>query len=825
MTALGTDHRHNSNGQVGWDQFISSWRRNSNDVRGDQLATAAVGLVSALIGTVVALLGRDTTAAVFVGLVTLCVTPGCAFVCWQTTRNRLTRGITVLAASLTWTVLIAASLAFLQVTRLSVLIVLTTGIGGLGSAIFFLIDHSACRLNTNRYSAPLRGEWPRHDPAPRRENDYSRGPERMTRGLQLTRPDMDFRPLSSNRRSWDGMPDRQSSPRVHDQYPQQQYGQSARHSEPIRAPSKLPILTVLLIIAAGFYAFSVIRADGRPVGSYGLLPILGLPFFVGVALTVAVLIFALRSIRVTCPVAVAALGLLLVEFNGTPMMLDPTPLSSWTFKHYGVVDYIVHGLQLNNPTDVYQQWPGFFASAAALERLSGRSDLSFANWAQLFFEALDALVLFAIARRLVPEHPAVPYVTVALFVTANWEGQFYFSPQSTAFLLALLLQFFILPLIEPNRLRRLFRERRWLTVPQFEFMRGQRTTRIGSVLRGIGIVGLFAAVSVTHQLSPFMVLGGWVCLWILGVIREPIVMLILLVIAVGYPALHLAAVSQNSLLDGFSFTNVVGGPGVSQPSQQQLLASHLARVISLGLWAATGISLISYRRRLGQVIVPAILCAVPFAFVLVSNYQGEAIYRVFLFSSPWCALIIAKRLADLHRLPMMCWTLAGAWTLFAALGSAQAQDFGMYEIMQAQPSEIAASDFFLNNAPVGTGLILAVSDFPSRDNFRYSFHNAGNSQNDLGLDDIPQYTGTGLSRMSAKSLAAAVADLDGGRGYLAVGPSIESDSEYYGIYSPGTLPNLVKRLEVSPYWRIWYENGNSIIFQALPQGRHAGKAR
>lgn len=137
MTALGTDHRHNSNGQVGWDQFISSWRRNSNDVRGDQLATAAVGLVSALIGTVVALLGRDTTAAVFVGLVTLCVTPGCAFVCWQTTRNRLTRGITVLAASLTWTVLIAASLAFLQVTRLSVLIVLTTGIGGLGSAIFF----------------------------------------------------------------------------------------------------------------------------------------------------------------------------------------------------------------------------------------------------------------------------------------------------------------------------------------------------------------------------------------------------------------------------------------------------------------------------------------------------------------------------------------------------------------------------------------------------------------------------------------------------------------------------------------------------------------
>ena len=165
---------------------------------------------------------------------------------------------------------------------------------------------------------------------------------------------------------------------------------------------------------------------------------------------------SLRFIRTAWPAAVGALVLLLVEFNGTPMMLDPTPLSSWTYKHFGVVDYIVHGGALNDSADIYQQWPGFFAAAAGLVRLSGKSPMAYANWAQLFFEVLDAIVLFAIAHRLAPRHRTVPYITVLLFTTANWEGQFYFSPQTFAFLLVLLFQFFLLPLLEPARLRRPF---------------------------------------------------------------------------------------------------------------------------------------------------------------------------------------------------------------------------------------------------------------------------------------------------------------------------------------------------------------------------------
>ena len=238
------------------------------------------------------------------------------------------------------------------------------------------------------------------------------------------------------------------------------------------APRQSRATSVLLVsalaVAAGLFAFSVIQAHGHTVGSYGLLPLLGISFVAATTLTVAALVLALRFIRTAWPAAAGALCLLLVELNGTPMMFDPTPMGSWAYKHFGVVDYLVHGGALSNPSDIYQQWPGFFAAAAGLVRLNGRSSLAYANWAQLFFTALIAIVLFAIARRFAPRHRVVPYITVLLFITVNWEGQIYFSPQTAGFLLVLLFQFFLLSLLEPERLRRPFRNWRWLNTPPLE---------------------------------------------------------------------------------------------------------------------------------------------------------------------------------------------------------------------------------------------------------------------------------------------------------------------------------------------------------------------
>ena len=404
MTAVTSVPKHAVDTPVGWVQFTSVWRRSADEARGDRLVTASVGLVGAVIGTAVALFGRDTTAAVYAGLVTLCVTPGCGLVSWLSTGERLTRAVAVLATSLTWTILITSVLAWLQVTSLGILLLATAGVGGIGSAAF-LLAQLARNLKHPRVVTCVDGD----------EN--------------LSRP----RFFAALRPSWNlGW-----------------------------------LLIIFMLDAAGLLAVAVIQSRGRAVGNYGLLPLLGVSFLASAVLTVAAMVAALRFVRTAWPAAILALGLLLVEFNGTPMMLSATPLYSWTYKHFGVVDYIVHGGALNDRFDIYQQWPGFFAAAAGLVRLSGRTSLSYSNWAQLFFEALNAVVLFAIARRFSQGNRVVPYLTVLLFETANWEGQFYYSPQTTAFLLALLFQFFLLPLLEPTRLRRLFMHRRWLSVPRW----------------------------------------------------------------------------------------------------------------------------------------------------------------------------------------------------------------------------------------------------------------------------------------------------------------------------------------------------------------------
>jgi hypothetical protein len=809
--ATARDGRSSTRGaRPGWTGFLSSWRRSAEEVQSDQLVTAVVGVVSAVVGTSFALVGRGTAIAAWVGLVTLCVTPGCAFVCWQLTRDRLIRATAVLGASLTWTIVVSSLLVWLQVTNLHVVIAVTAGVGGIGSAVFLI--YYLARYVGDPQDLVHADEWRNVQPW---TSESFRPGQSFTAGHERD-PVEGFAPGPERRVEEDVARGaaRKSAPA----------SGGRPHPVPRKHPVRRVLLMTALVTAVALYAISVTRARGQIVGSWGLLPVLGLPFLVAITVTAAILMIALRFIRTEWPIASAALVLLLIEFNGTQVIVDAVPLSSWAYKHFGVVDYMVHGGPLNDPLDIYQQWPGFFAAATELVRISGSSPLASGNWPHLLFEVADSLVVFAIARRLVPWHRAVPYITAALFVTANWEGQFYYSPQSMAFLLAMLFTLFLLPSLEPERLRWPFRKWRRLHIPPFETDDVGRSTAVSRAAQGIGLVGLFAAAVITHQMTPEMLLISLTGLWILGVLRQPFLMLTLVAITSGYLLLHFSAVDQNFVINGFSFANAAGEPAITNPSVQQAFAGHLSEVIGLGLWGAAAICILSYWRHLGEVAIPAVLAFAPFSLIMVSDYQGEGIYRVFLFSSPWCALIIARRLADLRRSPTLRLAIIGCWTAFAALGSAQSQDFGMYPVLVVPQSEISAGAYFLDHAPLNSALILGSANFPSRLNANYVLHNPKQSQNDLSLDEIPGYGGDELLKVNLRILAREVVRDGGTAGFLVIAPSEEACDEYYGFIDAGVMPALAIRLKGSTYWKLWYRNGATMIFQALPQGEPTQKS-
>ena len=769
MTATTTTGpRHSAKARPSWNQFILSWQRRGDEIRNDQLITGFVGLGSAVMGVSVAAFGRGTAAAVWVGLVTLCVTPGCTFVCWHMTRDRLTRVLAVLAVSLTWTVLVATLFAWLQITNLGVFLATTAGVAGIGSAVFIITQ-------VGRYA------------------------KRSTRIVRVN--------------ECQNIPDRRES-RIDP--PPKSYAVSRRYS-----PHKFALI-VVLSAATALWAFAIIQAHGRAEGRYGLLPLLGVPFLVAVALTVAALMFALWFAPTAWPTAVVALGLLLIELNGTRMMFTATPLTSFVYKHFGVVDYIVHGGALNDPLDVYQQWPGFFAAAAWLVRLSAHSPLAYANWATLFFQTLNAVTLFAIARRF-SRRRIIPYIAVLLFLTVNWEGEQYYSPQTMAFQLSLLFQFFILSLLEPERLRRPFRYLSWLRMAALNIPEDERANTIRMV-RVIGLIALFGAILVTHQLSPWIVFAGVVVLWILGVLRHPPVVLVPAVMLLVYLLSHWEAIGQNPVLNLLDFSNATGLNSSTVEGPVAALGSDLSKVVCVGFWGSTAICALSYRRHLGLVAIPLVLAAVPLSLLLVSSYGGEGIFRAFLFSSPWCALVIAMRVGDLVHAPRLTLVAVGLWSLFAAVASAQSADFGQYPVLQMPAGELRASAYFLDHAPVNSTLVLAADDFPSRLNAKYVLHNAVQLSNDPSLDTYPQFEGNRLERMKPRALAQAVTILAKGTGFLVIAPSMyPAYLDYYQTFAPGTLSSLVTKLKVSNYWKVWYENDGTIIFQAIPHGRLTGK--
>src|SRR4051794_18590193 len=141
--------------------------------------------------------------------------------------------------------------------------------------------------------------------------------------------------------------------------------------------------------AAGFlWIFSFRGVDPRAMDELGLLSLFSpLTVVALVLLSVSMLLALHWNVREWL------LGLNLVTYlalvHGTPAVLYGTVRYSWSYKHVGIVDYILRTGTVD-PTiavgGIYHNWPGFFAGSALLTLAAGRPDaLSLALWSPLVF--------------------------------------------------------------------------------------------------------------------------------------------------------------------------------------------------------------------------------------------------------------------------------------------------------------------------------------------------------------------------------------------------------------------------------------------------------
>ncbi|MBL8015492.1 MAG: hypothetical protein JNK26_04895 [Candidatus Doudnabacteria bacterium] len=584
---------------------------------------------------------------------------------------------------------------------------------------------------------------------------------------------------------------------------------------------------LLLALAAALWVFSLQFFDLPKMQDWGLLSI----FPPAIIAAYVLLIFGFASLFLRKYVSDAVFSFyilaLIVMIHGTPQLLYGTLRYSWAWKHVGIVDYIIrHGAvdPLVDILPVYHNWPGFFALSALFTQLSGFSSAHvYAGWGPVFFEILFAFGLFALFR-LFTEDRRLQWLGVWFFLLANWVGQDYFAPQAMTYFMGIGLLIIAIQGFGPkgakglnarkkNFFYRFFAKRakhlKLPLIPDDSLL----TTKASRLALGILTLLIFAGIVSSHQLTPFMGVASVLVLVFLGVTRWrtlPLWMIVLIVLWLAFPA--------DSYRDQlFGTSNEVGsvsenvGSGlinVAKVSPGQAVVSAMGRGLTALVVLLAGFGVFQ-RMRKGYLDLPVIpLAGAPVIMLFLNSYGGEALFRVYLFMTPYLSFLIAGAVLPQEKTDRNWFqpTVIGGLSLVMIIGFLFAY-YGKESQYYFSKAEVEASEYLYSQAVPDSLLVEGSRNYPSQF-LNYDFFTY------VPIDREPS---------SDKLLADPVGVLDRWlsnttryrESYLIITRSQKIAVDELGDMPPGSFDKIQKLLTESEMFEVVFSNDDAIIFRAV----------
>ena len=409
---------------------------------------------------------------------------------------------------------------------------------------------------------------------------------------------------------------------------------------------------LLLAVALALYWVPLRGVDDASLdrmNGLGLISVLPGATLAGAALLVAAFCWSLWLPRPQRWLPLAVLLATVVSLHAVPALLEAQPRFATAWQHVGFVEYVDRTGSTRPYLDARFSWPGFFALVAMVTRAAGIGGLTgMLRWwptaMELLYLAPLALVLKAVraGRR-------AKWCAAWLFALSCWVGQDYFSPQSLNVALYLLFVGVLLVWFRPAP-RHVGRR-----VPGEADRPDGVPRRELAVLLGV-LVAVFAASVVSHQLTPFVMLGtvSALVLWRRSTPRGlPLLCGVMVAGWVGFLAEpywsgHFADLFGGlGSLGGNVSSGVAGRMHGVGPHQVVLYARVLLAATVLGLG---GLGWLRRRRAGVDDRAMLILLVVPFLGLALQSYGGEMALRVFLFALPGAsvlgALAFYPRIAD-----------------------------------------------------------------------------------------------------------------------------------------------------------------------------------
>jgi hypothetical protein len=633
-------------------------------------------------------------------------------------------------------------------------------------------------------------------------------------------------------------------------------------------PRAIGALAHALLLGGALAAWgeSLTHTDLALISGYGLLPALPVTYYVALAAVGVGFVVALATRSAPWLLAVYVLVLVVVLHATTPL-LYAEPRYAWTYNHLGVTEYMAHFGRTYRALDLYQNWPAFFALAAMLERVSGVSLIAMAPWAEVFFEAAYVAAVVFLVRG-VTRDARVVWTTAWLFVLANWLGQDYFAPQSFAYLLSLVLVGLCVrcaPCVrgggggelhtlsahssDPSSPRARRAERWWQWIARRRAGRTEPWVDDGDTapLRPATalLVGgvLFAAIVTSHQLSPLLCIAalGAFALTTRRLSWKPLVAMVALELAWVAAAWPLIA-SKYHVLEFSPLERPVSTGGNGAWALPGLATSALAARASVAIVCLLAAFALWRRWRASRFDLPLIaIVLAPLLVVPVQPYNGEGVFRVYLFALPWlcflAATLLVPRCATVgagassgrkrwrsHALGRALGALGRVLPLALATallgGTLMFAYFGRELIDYISPQDVAVERWYERHAPPGSAVVYLAPNVPSRLSYRYADKQVWAGSFSPSLTEDPLFRGQALGAGSMPALEAKLRGLQATRAYLMIGPSETNYVSAEGLLPPGSAAGLTLALEDSSDFRLVARDGQALLFRWM-----SGEAR
>jgi hypothetical protein len=304
-----------------------------------------------------------------------------------------------------------------------------------------------------------------------------------------------------------------------------------------------------------------------------------------------------------------------------------------------------------------------------------------------------------------------------------------------------------------------------------------------------------------------MAIAGVAAMVLIGMVRRGwLLVLLMAVIAGGYLLPHYGLISQQfgGLFSGGNPVSNASGVQVHHQGDEAVTAD-IVRLLGVCMWLSTLIVIAFQRRVLGMISIAIALAFSPFVILGAQNYGGEAIYRIYLFSAPWCAMVIANALVKVRIVLWRRIAIIGACSL-ALVGGLQGL-YGPVEPSTFTPAELSASLWLYSHAAPDSAIVLPVDDFPIQETANYSSYNVYFMSSPIGEE------GKSLNEGNVIAVESWLDSLKAQYAYVVFSRSMNDYASYYGV-SQG-YPYLAGAVSNRYGWPVVYRNADTTIYRFL----------